>query len=232
MNVRVILAKAFEAVTFLFAGFGFFLKKIAPPDRVSETGSGPAPFAVGLASVLAMLVLLYVSALAAQRRTQYRRRWLIASGISLTIAPLLGLGYFLAQSRLTVAFPPDAPDHLWVAGTYLQSKPAELRAGGMSNGALLDYYGGPKYIDKVWPAQAQDQAQIILVTLYVAFVLSVACTVFCITEALLNADAAAEPDTTSHAAVVDGAAGTGGPVADGGIRDELGVPAESTGRSA
>ena len=56
MQTRRILGKAAQVITFLFAMFGGFLKNVAPPQ-------GEGKFALGLASTLALVLLLLFTAL-------------------------------------------------------------------------------------------------------------------------------------------------------------------------
>ena len=56
-NAKDVLISGIEIASFLLAAFGGFLTDIAPPDEVN------ASFAVGMASVLVLIVLLLVSAI-------------------------------------------------------------------------------------------------------------------------------------------------------------------------
>jgi uncharacterized membrane protein len=57
MKTKNILAKGIQVVIFLFAGFGNFLLNVAPPVEADPS------FAVAISSILALFVLLFISAI-------------------------------------------------------------------------------------------------------------------------------------------------------------------------
>ena len=100
MTGKAIAAAAIEAVALLFAVFGQFLTKAAPP------ADGRPDFAMGLSSFLMLGILLFVVALARKRpsrRTQ--RRWLIAAAAMFALVAVGGFMYQDAYGRLTFQYP-------------------------------------------------------------------------------------------------------------------------------
>src|SRR4051812_7299769 len=104
MDSRLVLARAIEMVTFLFAAFSGFLGGIVPPEE-SSVG-----FAAGTASILMLCIFLLISAALRKRpKAAERRCWLII-GAALTItAGGTALLYKYNLDRLTFGYPPERP---------------------------------------------------------------------------------------------------------------------------
>src|SRR5579864_1135681 len=91
-----LLASFIEVVTFLFAAFGGFLKKVAPPDQAG------AQYPVGIMSFLMLILLLAISAIA--RKTSAKtafKRWVGGGLILFVFALFASFLYPYALSHYT-----------------------------------------------------------------------------------------------------------------------------------
>src|SRR5262245_1691351 len=80
-DYKSLLISFIEAVTFLLAAFGGFLRHIAPPE---QTG---AAYAVGILSFLILIVLMIISAISRKAPgTKFRRAWIIAGAVAFVLA--------------------------------------------------------------------------------------------------------------------------------------------------
>lgn len=184
MKGREILGRAAEVVTFLFAMFSGYLEKIAPPEDVAE-------FAVGLASFLALILLLFLSVQARGRFSARRRKiWMAVAGVLAAVALIAGLVYQRQLSTLTFFYPPEHPDaeHL-IHGTRYTPEAQALADRGMSPGQVLAQFG-PDNIQQVWPAGTIENARTILTINYLVLVLSLAGTIFSLVEVYLAGEKA------------------------------------------
>lgn len=183
MTTREIVGKAVEVVTFLLAGFSGFLERIAPPD---ETG---ASFAVGVASFAAMIVFLFVAALAQGRRRLRRKKYWFTAAASFSLLFLVSaFAYQDARSTYTFLWPPnDDPQELYVAGDTLtpQAQQAKNNDPGLTSVRLVSGFGGIDERTAVWTEDSIRRVRLMLSLEYVLIVLSAAATIFCLTEGLL-----------------------------------------------
>jgi hypothetical protein len=178
-DYKRLAAWGIEIVAFLFAAFGGFLTRIAPPDQTGVS------FGVGIVSFLVLIVLLIVSALATQAPSRtYRRRW-IAAGVVCFLLVVPGvLLYYQAWEQNTYGYPPEQPmvRHVgaldndrtelaqnWVRRHPNEASPAELEAN-------LGY-------ERVWRPAAIARANRRLLFTYGWVVLSLATSIFCLIEA-------------------------------------------------
>ncbi len=186
MKGREILGRAVEVVTFLFAMFSGFLAKVAPPEEAN------AEFAVGLASFLALVLLLILS-VRAQRRFSVRRRtlWTAVAGGLAVVALLAGLVYQRQLGRLTYFYPEGDPqaEHL-VGGTRYTPAAQKLADRGLSPGQIVAQFS-PEHLDRVWPPAAIGNAKTLLTINYLVLVLSLAGTIFGLVEIYLVGENAA-----------------------------------------
>lgn len=175
-------AKGIETVTFLFAAFGGFLTDIAPPP---EAGS---KFAVGVSSILTLCVLLFVwASLKSFPAMPMRRIFFIAAGVCFVIAVGSAIWYQSKYNELTYGYPPDRPSAIGLAGTEMTPKAqAEKQANELKTNAELvaDFGGTPS---RVWTPASMRSAATILTVMYIIVVLSIAGTIFGITEGILTA---------------------------------------------
>jgi hypothetical protein len=184
-DYRRVAAWGIEIVTFLFAAFGGFLTRIAPPD---QTGAFSA---VGVVSFFVLIALLIVSALARQAPSEtYRKRW-IASGVVCFLLALPGVVlYRAAWEQNTYGYPPEQPKMVrhvkasdkdrtdsaqnWVRQHPDKASPAELEAN-------LGY-------ENVWKQEPIARANTQLLLTYGWLVLSLATAIFCLIEANAGSD--------------------------------------------
>lgn len=185
MKGREILGRAVEVVTFLFAMFSGFLENIAPPEEAN------ADFAVGLASFMALVILLIVSVRARGRFSVKRRAlWTAVAGSLAVVALVAGLLYQRHVGRLTFSYPPeDAQAERVIRGTRYRAEAKALADQGMSPGQILAQFS-PENIDRVWPPEAIANAKTILTVNYLILVLSLAGTVFSLVEVYLAGEKA------------------------------------------
>jgi hypothetical protein len=179
MNYKGVLTWGIEVVTFLFAAFGGFLTKIAPPD---QTG---ASFAVGALSFLILIVLLVVTALGRQAPgNRYRKRWLAAGVILLLAALPAAYLYSEALNLYTYWYPPERPAERHVKGgdeyftelaeEWAHANPTETSAGELERN--LPY-------DQIWKPEGIAASNRRLLLTYAWLVLSIAAGVFGLIEA-------------------------------------------------
>jgi hypothetical protein len=184
MKTQAILARAAQGVIFLFAAFSGFLKGVAPPE---ETGSG---FAVGVASFLSLCVLLLLSGRSQNRKdtAKERRLWFSLAGTLTLVAAGAALTYYHNTNRLTFGYPPDNPNHWYVAGTeYLAPAATLARQAQLSPAKVVAQFGGLPNTYLVWRKESIDRARLILVTNYLVFTLSIAGAVFSLVEMSVRA---------------------------------------------
>jgi hypothetical protein len=184
MKTHAMLARAVQGVTFLFAAFSGFLRGIAPPE---ETGSG---FAVGVASLLSLCVLLLLSSRSRNRKptAKERRLWLSMAGSLTVVAVGAALTYYYNTNRLTFGYPADNPHGWYVAGTeYLAPAATLARQAQLSPAKVVAEFGGLPNTYLVWRKESIDRARLILVTNYLVFTLSIAGAVFSLVEMSVRA---------------------------------------------
>jgi 4-amino-4-deoxy-L-arabinose transferase-like glycosyltransferase len=178
-NYKGILVWAIEIVTFLLAAFGGFLTKIAPPD---QTG---ASFAVGIVSVVVLIVLLGVSAVGRQAATSVsRKRWIVAGLVFLIIALPSAFFYQNALSDYSYWYPPNRPtarhmkasdrDLTDLAKDYIARNPTD------SCQACLELN---LPADQIWKSEGMKSARNKLLVLYLSMVVFLATAIFCLIEA-------------------------------------------------
>jgi hypothetical protein len=178
-NYKGILVWAIEIVTFLLAAFGGFLTKIAPPDQTR------ASFAVGIVSLVVLIVLLVVSAFGRQATTpMYRKLWIVAGLVLLIIALPSAFFYQNALSDYSYWYPPNRPtarhlkasDHdlTELAKDYIARNPTD------SCPACLEL-NLPS--DQIWKPEAMNSARNKLLMLYLSMVVFLAAAIFCLIEA-------------------------------------------------
>lgn len=187
MKSSKILAVSVEVVTFLFAAFGGFLQGIAPPDDAD------ARFAVGLGSILALGILLWIAA-AKRSWFQGRRRnaWLAVAASCLVLAVVVGTVYWHQRSQRTFPFPPEQAEPLYVAGTELTEVGKDFvdeHGDTMTISEIVDAFGGPANRELLWTHASIGRARMLLIVLYLLSVLTVATGIFSLTEGILAKNA-------------------------------------------
>jgi hypothetical protein len=182
MKTKPILAWAIETVTFIFAMFGGFLTAIAPP------GEADARFAVGISSFLMLIVLLFISAFTQGRlKKKHRKIWLAVAVIGFIVGAASAFSYKWNLDRLTFGYPPESPETTYVAGTELTEEASNYlaRHSGLPTSQLVAKFEGPENREVVWTAASIRKSKMILTINYVSLVLSLAATIFCLTEGLI-----------------------------------------------
>jgi peptidoglycan/LPS O-acetylase OafA/YrhL len=171
-----------KAVTFLFAMFGGFLTSIAPPEESNSR------FAVGLASFLALVVLLIISALVRHPLTKKARlRWMVAACALFVLALAAALAYRWNLDRLTFPYPPESTRAEYVAGTRLTpeaQKYVDEHPDKTISTVVADF--GIENRELVWPPDALREARLLLLFNYVALVLAMAGAIFSLSESVLS----------------------------------------------
>jgi hypothetical protein len=173
-NYKALLASFIEIVTFLFASFGGFLGKIAPPQQTQ------APYAVGMMSFLTLIILLIISAISRSVAIKkYRRNWIIAGTLAfLTALPPTFL-YHEALVEHTWTLPGE--NSLRVRGDYTEGVKDFLRLHpeeGTPEKLIQDFD-----INEIWTEDSLRHAESKLVRLYAWLVLSLSTAIFCLLEA-------------------------------------------------
>jgi hypothetical protein len=184
MKTKNILAKGIQVVTFLFAGFGNFLHNIAPPAE------GDPSFAVGISSLLALFLLLFISAITKNfPRKPLKKIWLATSLLFFVIALISSVAYKANLNSLTFHYPPENPLSEHIAGKvltpaaqeYWQEHPLKTPA------EIVAAFGGLASIERVWTRESIERVKSILLINYIVVVLSVAIMLFGLTEGVLVA---------------------------------------------
>jgi hypothetical protein len=173
-----LLVKGIQIIGVLFAAFGGFLGGIAPPQNAD------AKFAVGLSSCLALIILLFISALS---KKKYRKVWLISAGV-LTVAIGFAAYYYKnTYDALTFEYPPGSTSVEHIAGTELTSDAKEYKEKnyGISHSQLLAKFGGLENKNEVWSEESISKARTKLTGSYVFLTLSIAGAIFALTEGVL-----------------------------------------------
>jgi len=190
-DYKGLLISFVEIVVFLFAAFGGFLERVAPPEQ-----SG-APYIVGILSFLTLIALLIVSAVARSAPGErYRRRWIFAGVIAFGAA--LPASYLYPQSlrQHTWWYPPDKPvqrlrgfdtDFTQPVKDFLKTNPEERAPERLARNFELD---------QIWTQESIDHASSKLTAMYAWLVLSLATSVFCLLEA--NSSAKRSPTQKSR----------------------------------
>jgi hypothetical protein len=181
-GVRTLLVRSIEIVTFLFAAFGHFLTEIAPPEE------GGTQFAIGISSLLALCALLYISAISKRLPPKkFATRWLISAGVFLAMALATALIYQANFLKYTFHFPHEHSTEIYIGGTTYTAEAMRYRQGHPQKSVqdiLLDF-GGLEARTHLWTEVSMREATMWLTTNYIAFVLSVAATIFSLTEGVL-----------------------------------------------
>ena len=182
MNTKDILSKGIEVVSFLLAAFSGFLKNIAPPEEANAT------FAVGLSSVLTLVVFLLASALSKSRfRKKYKKIWLSASAAFFLVAIIAAFVYKGNTDELTFAYPPGNTKAEFIGGTVFTPEGQAYRASHPQEtiSELVADYGGIAQRELIWTRDSIHWASMKLTINYVLLIVSLAGTIFGLTEGIL-----------------------------------------------
>jgi hypothetical protein len=170
-------------VGFLFAGFGQFLHKAAPPAE------GGTSFAVGMSSVLVLCAFLYISALSKNLpRKSFKVRWLSAAACFFVIAVCAAPFYYFSLLRSTFHFPDEASREIYTGGTSYTPQAEQYRRAhpNISIQELVLDFGGIEARHRIWTPESMRSVKLKLTSLYIVLALSLAAGIFCLTEGVLT----------------------------------------------
>lgn len=180
--MKKLLTTFVEAVVFLFAAFGGFLTKIAPPPQTN------AAYAVGVGSFFILILLMIISAIARSAPARrHRRKWVRAGVICFLIALPLGLLYPWVLGKLTYAYPPlpEEPVAQRVNGWDLTDTAKEFIKEKPGNYTPAQLELNLPY-EEIWTADSVSKATIILLLNYTFLILTLATAIFCLLEANIS----------------------------------------------
>jgi len=177
-----VLVRAIQVVGVLFAAFGGFLAKIAPPDETH-----PA-IAVGLASFLTLGVMLFVSALAKHARRRHKALWLSTGVVALAFGGGLGLAYHGSLLLRTFPYSEPTSDSSYIAGTELAPEGQLYVTNHPSEGTteMVRNFGGVNQRARIWTEPSMAQSRRVLTAMYVALVVCFAIAIFSLSEGALG----------------------------------------------
>jgi hypothetical protein len=179
---KTILTSAVQVITLLFAAFSGYLKWIAPPEEAD------AKFAVGIASFLALLLLLFAKSLGGNlSKGRHKRLWLTIASVCFFVSIASALSYKYNSEKLTFAYPPESAIAQYVGGSELTPEASAYRKQtNKTPSEIVAAYGGLAQREKVWESRSIRAAKLLLISNYLALTLSLACSIFCLTEGLLG----------------------------------------------
>jgi hypothetical protein len=181
-DYKKLLTSLIEVVTFLFAAFGGFLKKIAPPD---EAG---ASYPVGILSFLVLILLMILASAGrdAQSRTALGR-WRLAGVLLFVLAIPVCFLYPYLLSRYT--YP-----HQSEPGARQVSAPDEYLTADARQYKLANPAATPDDLSRnlpdgdVWTKAGVERTALWLLAAYAWLVLALAGAIFCLLEANLRSE--------------------------------------------
>jgi hypothetical protein len=182
VDTKQVLGKGVEVIVFLFAAFGGFLNDIAPP------GEADSRFAIGVGSFLALIVLLLATAFSKDLPIRrYKKTWLTVASAFFLAAICAALFYKSNTDRLTFPYPPESTRAEYVSGTELTSDArAYKEKTGKTTAEVVAAYGGLASRERVWTPASIRRGKMVLVASYLALILSLASSIFCLTEGVLG----------------------------------------------
>ena len=182
MNRNTVVTKAIDVVAVLFLAFGGFLTNFAPPE---ETDSKAA---VGIASFIALIVLLLVSLLAKNKLpAKYRALWLTFALIFFAVTVVVGFSYNKRLHELTFSYPPESTKPQYVRGSVLTPEAQVYWSENpqKTTSQVVADFGGLPNRELVWTSNSILESRLLLTKGYVLFVLALSCTIFGLVEGLL-----------------------------------------------
>lgn len=174
-----LITKAVELVTFLFAAFGQFLLKIAPPTESNTS------FSIGVSSFILLGVLLLVASVTKKRQSKrMKHKWIIVSVFLLIMGAVAGYVYKTNMDKYTLIIPVENSDLKLIIGKeftadarkYAEENPGSLKELVMSFGL--------ENIDEIWTRESRRKTDLMLNINYTLFVLFICSAIFCIIEGL------------------------------------------------
>lgn len=185
MKAKGPIAAGVSAVSFLLGAFGGFLKTSAPPRHpLHDTNSS---FAVGVASLLTLVVFLAIAAVV-QRSMRIQRRgpWFALSAVAVGVFILTA---WLYNARLNVnQFPyPGESDVAYTSGSVLTAQAETVMRSNpsLSKTHLVAGFGGIANSAQVWTEESIDRVHLLLSVLYIALVVSIGAALFAIAQGVM-----------------------------------------------
>lgn len=191
---KKLLTSFVEVVTFLFASFGGFLKKIAPPDQVG------ASLPVGIAAFLMLIILLAISAVGANAPAQSAgKKWIISGMVFFLFAlpacflyPYLLSHYtYPHQVELSKRQISASDDYLTTDARKYKAAYPEATAEDLSQN-LPD--------GAVWTQKGVARTELELLAAYACLVLALSGAIFCLLEANVRAEGRRGPRAAASSA--------------------------------
>jgi hypothetical protein len=178
VTTKDILRYGVELTAFTLSVFGGFLKQIAPPE---EAG---AAFAVGLASFISLIVLLFVVVISKGKSEKRRRSlWLRVALPLFTIALISAFVYKRNTEQLTFRYPPPNGDR-YVAGTQLTPE-GQRYWDSLQDMSQVVLKFGLVNRSLIWTPESILRARMLLTINYIVVVVSLTGTVFALSEGAL-----------------------------------------------
>lgn len=194
-GTKAIIGLAFELIAFLFAGFSGFFKSVAPPEPQESR------FAIGIASFLALALLLFIAALARKSTRDLKQWWIVAFVGLLILGFGSGFRYKQFLEEYAFSYPPEVQSVNVIGGVAMLPEAAEkMRSNHWSKGRLLAEYG-PENFNQIWLPESVIEAKRKLTYSYVIFVVGIASALFSVTEGLIR-----KPLVPGNAAAQNGTA--------------------------
>jgi hypothetical protein len=180
MSTPKILARAAELIAAVLALFGGFLEFIAPPE-------GEARLAVGIASLLALLLFLLIAAAVQIKWLAPRSPLMFAAGAVFAVTAGVVAVFIYLPDRQELTFEhPDDPGGRLIGGTEYTPEARKYSEPPQSLGPveIVRKFGGKR--DKVWSPESTRRAASILTREYVLLVVCVFGAIFCLAEGVVQ----------------------------------------------
>ncbi|HWI93205.1 MAG TPA: hypothetical protein VNT20_18130 [Flavisolibacter sp.] len=186
-----VLKNAIQIIITLFASFGGFLLKIAPPNGAA------VKLPLGIAQILSLALLLYLSAFSVyslvlnkKRFKRNYRSWLIACSMLLLATTASSFGYFDNYQRLVIKVPNW--DTTFIRGQLTQdaiktcSDEYKIHDVDRCENTLLgDYYTIDEVVEgRLWSKDSMRRSEMKLLIWYIGFVVFLSGAIFSALELL------------------------------------------------
>jgi hypothetical protein len=178
-DAKALLTSFIEVATFLFAAFGGFLTKIAPPDQ-----SGVS-YAVGIMSFLVLIVLMTLAAVGRKAPSkELHRRWMITGVVFFGFS--LGASFLYPQILSQYTYPQHTDPktrHISASDKYLTPDARQYKFANPD--ATAEDLDRNLPDGDIWTPAGIKHAESWLLAAYTFLVLSIAGAIFCLLEANL-----------------------------------------------
>lgn len=183
-----ILKKSAASVTYLFTMFGSFLLNIEPPTSLITGGSVFS--IIGYLSFVILAALLVIKSIIKYQKNQSPKPWFIA-GFSMFICfCFFGYLYYAQLDQKTFVYFDDTSvikgDVYHKGALALKNNFEAENSVELTDRDLLAKFGGITNINYVWTIKSIKKNERRLNLIYVATVISISITLFCIIEGVLE----------------------------------------------